>query len=185
MRRLLVVAALSSAAVAMSGCSGTQDVLDPSAIDATLPAADALTAEGDPAPAAEGVPPTIAARAPAETRLHLDPIVGAGVEAAAPLTERLAARARSRRIAVSGNADPNTTHVLKGYVSTVAEGGDTMILYVWDIYDPAGNRLHRIDGRQAATGGAGDWSAATPATMQAIADDTIDQFAAWLAGGSS
>ncbi|TIU15318.1 MAG: hypothetical protein E5W49_24025, partial [Mesorhizobium sp.] len=56
--------------------------------------------------------------------------------------------------------------------------------YVWDVYDPAGNRLHRINGQQkapSANGGEG-WAAVAPETMQAIADQTIDQFATWLGG---
>lgn len=185
MRRLPVLAALMSAAVATAGCSNTQDVLEPSAADAALRDGGGPAAEGDLGGSAEEMPAATPLPVQSATRLHFDPIVGASVDAAEPLTERLAARARSRRIAVSGNPDQGTTHVLKGYFSTIAEGRDTTIIYVWDIYDPAGNRLHRIDGRQKASGGAGDWSAATPAAMQAIADDTIDQFSAWLAGGAS
>jgi hypothetical protein len=183
MRHLPFLVGFLSAAIAIAGCSSTQDVLNPSAIAAAPPAAGALAAEGDAG--LTGAPAVEAALVPSGVRLHIDPIVGASVAAATPLTERLAARARSRRIAVAGNADPNTTHVLKGYFSAISEGRDTTIIYVWDIYDPAGNRLHRIDGRQEAAGGAGDWSAASPATMQAIADDTIDQLAAWLAGSAS
>jgi hypothetical protein len=186
MRHLPFLAALLLAAIAIAGCSSTQDVLNPSAIAAAPPAAGALAAEGDAGLAAGPVAPAAeAALVPSRTRLRFDPMVGASVAAATPLTERLAARARSRRIAVAGSDDPDTTHVLKGYFSTIAEGKNTTIIYVWDVYDPAGNRLHRIDGRQKAAGGGGDWSAATPATMQAIADDTIDQLAAWLAGRPS
>ena len=184
MKPLPVLAASMSAAIAIAGCSSTQDILEPSAIAAAPPAEGAVTAEGDLAPGAEAASAATAALAPSGTRLHFDPIVGASVQAATPLTERLAARARSRRIAVAGSGDPNTTHVLKGYFSAIAEGKNTTIIYVWDIYDPSGNRLHRINGRQKAAGGGGDWSAATPFTMQAIADDTIDQIAAWLAGRS-
>ena len=176
-------AALLLAAVAIAGCSSTQDVLNPAAIAAAPPAEGALAAEGDAGLAASpAVREAEAALVPSATRLRFDPIVGASVAAATPLTERLAARARSRRIALAGSGDAGATHVLKGYLSTIAEGRNTTIIYVWDIYDPAGNRLPRIDGQQKAAGGAGDWSAATPAAMQAIADDTIDQLASWLAG---
>ena len=83
-------------------------------------------------------------------------------------------------------ADQAATHVLKGYFSTMTEGKDTTVIYVWDIYDPAGNRLHRINGQQKApsVGATEGWPAVAPATMQAIADQTIDQFAAWLGGSA-
>jgi hypothetical protein len=74
--------------------------------------------------------------------------------------------------------------VLKGYFSTMSEGKDTTVIYVWDVYDPAGNRLHRINGQQkaASVNGGEGWAAVAPETMQAIADQTIDQFATWLGG---
>jgi len=121
-----------------------------------------------------------------KTRLQVAPIVGASVEAATPLTAELQTRARQRGITLAGSADQTATHVLKGYFSTMTEGKDTTVIYVWDVYDPAGNRLHRINGQQKApsvSGGEG-WAAVAPATMQAIADQTIDQFAAWLGGGA-
>jgi len=83
---------------------------------------------------------------------------------------------------LAGSADPSATHVLKGYFSTLSEGGETTVIYVWDVYDLAGNRLHRINGQQKAPSNGGDgWSGVQPATMQAIADVTVEQLAAWLA----
>jgi hypothetical protein len=75
--------------------------------------------------------------------------------------------------------------VLKGYFSTLTEGGQTTVIYVWDVYDPAGNRLHRINGQQKAPSGGGEgWAAVPSATMQAIADSTIDQLSSWLASST-
>lgn len=189
MKRLPVLAGSLLAAIAVSACTSTQDVLEPSAIAASPPAAGALQTEaqgGIPVQTAStgtsaALNPGIAAR----TRLRFDPIVGATVEAAAPLTERLAQRARARGISLAGSSDPATTHILKGYFSTLTEGGQTTIIYVWDVYDPAGNRLHRINGQQKAPAGTGEgWASVPPATMQAIADSTVDQLASWLASST-
>jgi hypothetical protein len=116
------------------------------------------------------------------TRLQIAPIVGAPVEAAAPLTEQLQNQARQRGITLAGSADQSATLVLKGYFSVLTEGKDATVIYVWDIYDPAGNRLHRINGQQSApaANGAEGWAGVAPATMQAIANTTIDQFSSWL-----
>ncbi|TIT76664.1 MAG: hypothetical protein E5W57_18130, partial [Mesorhizobium sp.] len=96
-------------------------------------------------------------------------------------------RARQRGVTLVGSTDQTATHVLKGYFSTMTEGKDTTVIYVWDVYDPSGNRLHRINGQQKAlsVGSAEGWSSVAPATMQAIADQTIDQFTAWLGGGGA
>lgn len=190
MKRLALLAGSLLAVIAASACSSTQDVLSPSAVAASPPAPGTLQAEtgvgavpvqNASTNASAPLNPGIAAR----TRLRFDPIVGATVEVAGPLTERLAQRARARGISLAGSADASTTHILKGYFSTLTEGGQTTVIYVWDVYDPSGNRLHRINGQQKAASGRGEgWAAVPPATMQAIADATIDQLTSWLASST-
>lgn len=188
MKRLPLLAFSLLGVLAVSACSSTQDVLEPSAIAASPPAPGVLQAEtqdGLPVQTAStnqsaAINPGIASR----TRLRFDPIVGATADVAAPLTERLAERARASGIALAGSADPSTTHVLKGYFSTLTEGGQTTVIYVWDVYDTSGNRLHRINGQQKAAGRGEGWAAVPPATLQAIADSTIDRLTAWIAGST-
>ncbi|OBQ70099.1 hypothetical protein [Mesorhizobium erdmanii] len=205
MRRSHVTTVSLLVALAVAACTNAKDVLEPSAI--TPPAASAqTTAPGStaatvpatsPAPAATtaGAPETTttpltsaqSAAVLSKTRLQIAPIVGASVEAATPLTAELQARAKQRGITLAGSQDQTATHVLKGYFSAISEGKDTTVIYVWDVYDPSGNRLHRINGQMKAPsvgkgGGADSWKDVAPATMQAIADQTIDQFAAFLGG---
>jgi hypothetical protein len=199
MRRSHVTTVSLLAALVLTACTNAKDVLEPSAI--TPPAASAQPAQplsadpggapATPAPSSPAAPappasPAQSAAALSKTRLQIAPIVGASVEAATPLTAELQTRARQRGITLAGSADQAATHVLKGYFSTMTEGKDTTVIYVWDIYDPAGNRLHRINGQQKApsVGATEGWPAVAPATMQAIADQTIDQFAAWLGGSA-
>ncbi|AZO66755.1 MAG: hypothetical protein EOS20_24760 [Mesorhizobium sp.] len=197
MRRSHVTTVSLLAALALAACTNAKDVLEPSAIapqsTQAVPAAGTAAAPqpsttaqpSAPAqPATTTVPPAKSAAVIARTRLQVAPIVGASVEAATPLTAELQTRAKQRGIILAGSAGQTPTHVLKGYFSTMSEGKDTTVIYVWDVYDPAGNRLHRINGQQKApsvNGGEG-WAAVAPETMQAIADQTIDQFATWLGG---
>jgi hypothetical protein len=203
MRRSHVTTVSLLVALALAACTNAKDVLEPSAI--TPPATSGPVAPGaqgsttatvavasPTAPAATTTTPLTSAQSAAilsKTRLQIAPIVGASVEAATPLTAELQTRARQRGITLAGSADQTATHVLKGYFSAISEGKDTTVIYVWDVYDPAGNRLHRINGQQKAastksgdSGGGDSWKGVSPATMQAIADQTIDQFAAWLGG---
>ncbi|ESX90720.1 hypothetical protein [Mesorhizobium sp. LSHC412B00] len=197
MRRSHVTTVSLLAALVLAACTNAKDVLEPSAI--TPPAASAQPAQplaapgiapaATPAPAVGATIPANPAQSAAalsKTRLQIAPIVGASVEAATPLTAELQTRAKQRGITLAGSADQAATHVLKGYFSTMTEGKDTTVIYVWDVYDPAGNRLHRINGQQKApsVNAAEGWPAVAPATMQAIADQTIDQFAAWLGGSA-
>ncbi|RWC41881.1 hypothetical protein [Mesorhizobium sp.] len=199
MRRSHVTTVSLLAALMLAACTNAKDVLEPSAIASQSTQAVPTTGTGTAAtpttpattahPSATAQPsapsqPAKSAAVIARTRLQVAPIVGASVEAATPLTAELQTRAKQRGITLAGSAGQTPTHVLKGYFSTMSEGKDTTVIYVWDVYDPAGNRLHRINGQQkapSANGGEG-WAAVAPETMQAIADQTIDQFATWLGG---
>ncbi|MEI9420938.1 hypothetical protein O7A70_07150 [Mesorhizobium sp. Cs1299R1N1] len=211
MRRSHVTTVSLLVALALAACTNAKDVLEPSAITppaaSTQPATQGISAATVPAPApstaatatttagAPAAAPVTSAQAAAilsKTRLQIAPIVGASVEAATPLTAELQTRAKQRGITLAGSQDQTATHVLKGYFSAMTEGKDTTVIYVWDVYDPSGNRLHRINGQMKApstgsgdSAGADSWKSVSPATMQAIADQTIDQFAAFLSGKAS
>jgi len=138
-------------------------------------------AVSDTASAGQTAQPTQMAAIAANARVEFAPVVGAPTDKVGPLAARLSARAAQRGIGVAAAGDPNATNVLKGYFSAFTDGGRTTVIYVWDVLDPAGNRLHRIQGQQNVTGSQGNgWNAVTPAAMEAIADRTIDDLAVWL-----
>ncbi|MCA1404756.1 hypothetical protein I6F26_09850 [Ensifer sp. IC3342] len=108
------------------------------------------------------------------------PIIGAPVEAVTPLSKQLGADARAQGLAIKGSADNTSEHILKGYFSALNDGGKTTVVYVWDILDGGGNRLHRIQGQDTVASTAAEpWSAVPPETMQAIATKTIKAYLDW------
>ena len=129
-------------------------------------------------PQGGAVVPAVATR----STIQVAPVTGSTPEAVAPLTQRLAARAQERGIALAGNGSL-PTHILRGYLSQISDANSTTVIYVWDVVDPAGARLHRIQGT-AKVKGAGGWSAVSAKTMRAIAERTIDDFASWLSAGA-
>lgn len=206
MTRITAVPAWLIAAVLIAGCTSTDtegalNLSAPSESSEPATAADAQgaggsdqqTAEagGDVPAAATATQPDQAGDAPAvaavssNARVQFAPVIGAPSASVPPLSERLSARAAERGIALVASGD-SATLLMKGYFSAIADGNATTVIYVWDVLDGSGNRLHRIQGQQKSSGGRGDgWSSVTPATMQAIADQTIDQLAAWLASRQS
>lgn len=186
MSRLPVAAMTLLASAVLSACTSTQDVLEPSAIAAQQSGAAPAGTQSPGSPGATtGQTDAAAPKGPIVTnaRIQVAPIVGASVEAATPLTERLATRARERGIYLAGSSDQTATHILKGYFSALTEGKETTVVYVWDVYDPAGTRLHRINGQQKVQISNGEgWDSVPGTAMQAVADSTIDQLASWLSG---
>jgi len=162
--------------------------LPPPGTDVARPDQPATTAV-QPAPGQLAAPAAQAPQVAAVTtpaRIEFAPVVGADSAKLQPLSARLAARAVQRGIALV-NAGGAPTHILKGYFSAFTDNRETVVIYVWDVLDTAGNRVNRIQGQQKVPAGQGQggWSAVTPAIMEAIADRTIDDLAVWLsrAGG--
>ncbi|TCM58477.1 hypothetical protein C8J36_101378 [Rhizobium sp. PP-F2F-G48] len=148
-------------------------------------AEQAETLEND-VPAVAGSPPqeeaaiAPAAKAGPVGSIRFLPIMGAPVEAIRPLSEQLGAEARSNGLIIKTAADPGSQHILKGYFSAFKDGRKTTIVYVWDVLDQAGNRLHRIQGQDSVdTKGADLWSGVPPQTMRDIASKSVGQYLAW------
>lgn len=123
--------------------------------------------------------------AAADARIQFAPVIGAPETASAPLSARLSARATERGVVLLGAGQAGATHMLKGYFSAIADGSETTVIYVWDVMDSGGNRVHRIQGQARSTSSGGGWEAVRPATMEAIADQTVDQLIVWLASARS
>lgn len=200
---ILLRSAVAAGLLVLAACTA-QDALEPSALAPRNSASGALTGDGSgTSMATTTLPPSATANlqddgtaaapksaalpAGANVSISLTPVVGMSAEAAAPLTSRLMQDAQARGIGLAGQAGGTAaTHTLKGYLSALSEGPETTVIYVWDVYDAAGNRVHRISGQQKArsAGGSG-WAAVPPQTLQAIADATVAELAAWLTARSA
>lgn len=141
------------------------------------------TAERSLAAETSGGAEEVAALPPAEKAgetIRFLPIIGAPVEAVTPLSKRLGAEARSNGLTIRSASDTSSKHILKGYFSAVNDGGGTTVVYVWDVLDGSGARLHRIQGQETVSGTASDpWSVVPSRTMEGIAQTTIRQYLDW------
>ncbi|WP_437441359.1 hypothetical protein [Shinella curvata] len=108
------------------------------------------------------------------------PIIGAPVEAVTPLSKRLGAEARSNGLTIRSASDNSSKYILKGYFSAMNDSGKTTVVYVWDVLDGQGARLHRIQGQESVSDTASDpWSAVPASTMEGIAQKTIRAYLDW------
>jgi len=116
----------------------------------------------------------------AKSTIRFLPIIGAPVQAVTPLSKELGASARNSGLTIKGSGDETAEHVLKGYLSAFADGDKVTVVYVWDVLDNAGARLHRIQGQQSVKAGGGDtWASVPPALMQQIGAATIAEYMRW------
>ncbi|QRM56270.1 hypothetical protein [Sinorhizobium sp. BG8] len=108
------------------------------------------------------------------------PIIGAPVNAVTPLSKRLGAQARASGLTIKSASDTSSKFILKGYFSAMNDNGGTTVVYVWDVLDGSGARLHRIQGQDTIARTATDpWAAVPPEVMENIAAETIREYLEW------
>ncbi len=112
-------------------------------------------------------------------------ISGAPEDVVINTTQTLAAQAKTRNLKFSTTDDNSgATYILKGYLSAVGDKQGTLLVYVWDVFDRKGTRLHRISGQEHGSGTTVDpWSGISAGTVSSAARDTIDDLVAWAGSG--
>lgn len=126
--------------------------------------------------------PEVAALAPAAAAgtIRFLPIIGAPVQSITPLSRQLGAEARGKGLTIKSASDPASEHILKGYFSAFGDGGTVTVVYVWDVLDSGGNRLHRIQGEEKVPSAATDpWAGVPASLMQQIGTKTIAEYTSW------
>ena len=126
--------------------------------------------------------PDVAALAPAGAAgtIRFLPIIGAPVQSITPLSRQLGAEARGKGLTIKSASDPASEHILKGYFSAFGDGSTVTIVYVWDVLDSSGNRLHRIQGEEKVQSAATDpWAGVPASLMQQIGTKTIAEYTSW------
>ncbi|PRD45271.1 hypothetical protein C5748_03435 [Phyllobacterium phragmitis] len=172
---------------ALAGCNSTEATLSvPNSSGTAAAAASTGQAAGLTTNQPSTTQPGMASQTAGTLRLdklQIAPIVGAPVSVVTPLSRRLAADAKASGVMLAGASETGQAYVMKGYFSALPEGAQTTIVYVWDILDPSGNRLHRIQGQEKVAGSAlqEPWSVVPASAMEAIAARTMQEYAAWLA----
>ncbi|MGV2018564.1 hypothetical protein [Agrobacterium sp. 22-223-1] len=134
-------------------------------------------AAAQPAPAQQ-----TASLAPASSAnsIRFLPIIGAPVQAVTPLSRQLGAEARAKGLTIRASNDNSAENILKGYFSAFADGAKVNVVYVWDILDANGVRLHRLQGQETvAAKGSDPWAAVTDRVMQDIAAKTLNDYSLW------
>lgn len=168
---------LQGQADALARNNGTQSAAEADAQLARTTAQRSLAAETSGG--AEELAALPSAKAGSDTIRFL-PIIGAPVEAVTPLSKRLGAEARSGGLTIRSASDNSTKYILKGYFSAMNDNGKTTVVYVWDVLDSGGARLHRIQGQETVSGTASDpWTVVPARTMEGIAQKTIRQYLDW------
>lgn len=164
-RHLNILVVLSFMTGTLLGCNSTESVLQPipTATTTTTPEVNAVTQ-----PVNDGI------------LVSFLPVTGAPADKLSVLSQTLAQKTKENGITIVSTSNAEAQYKLKGFLSAFSDEANTTVVYVWDILDPAGARLYRIQGQKDTTGaGADPWQFVTPTLMQEIASESIANFINW------
>lgn len=109
------------------------------------------------------------------------PVTGAPQSAVTNLATSMRAAAKSESVPVVASLDRGANFQIKGYFSALNDGTGTILVYVWDVLDQSGTRVHRISGQERGSRSAGDpWSAITPEILERVAWTTMNGLRTWI-----
>ncbi len=134
-------------------------------------------------PAAGGGGPSVAAPVKgAAAKFSFAPIDGVPVPVLQAMSNALNQQAVGQRVNVGPATDPGAVYTVRGYLSAVAEGPNAKLVYVWDVVDRQGTRLHRVTGQELGGGYRNNdpWTGIGAANINDAARKTMEALAAWV-----
>lgn len=109
------------------------------------------------------------------------PFEGAPQTKTASLNRLLNSSAQTNGLTILPSTRTGAKYKVKGYFSALNDGNGTMLVYVWDVVDGTGKRLHRINGRErTGTTRTDPWQAITDKEMQRVASATTSRLKSWV-----
>lgn len=137
--------------------------------------ADALNRQAEPAP------PATTAAIPQLPPVAFLPVTGAPQSAVTDLARSMRSAAEANSVPVVVSTEQGARYQIKGYFSALKDGNETVLVYVWDVLDANGNRIHRISGQERGSGSSGDpWTGITASVIDSVARTTMAGLRSWI-----
>lgn len=119
----------------------------------------------------------------ATAKFSFAPVTGAPGNVLSNLSAQLGQEAVAQNVALVPSGDPQANYVIKGYLSAVGDPSGTILVYVWDVFDASGRRVHRISGQETSSNGSQDpWLGVDGETVSNVARRTVASLVAWGSG---
>ena len=109
------------------------------------------------------------------------PFEGAPQSKASSLTRSLKSSGQANGLAILPATRAGAKYRVKGYFSALNDGNGTLLVYVWDVVDGSGKRVHRINGRErTGTTKTDPWQAITNVEIERVAKATTSRLKTWV-----
>ncbi len=109
------------------------------------------------------------------------PVTGAPQSTVGSLSGAIRKAAQDSSIGIVPSSE-QAKYEVKGYFSALDDGNGTLLVYVWDVLDKSGKRVHRISGQERTSSKSADpWSAVSQKEIDRVANNTMGSLKSWLA----
>lgn len=144
--------------------------------------ANALAAEpAQSSTPAEQLAGTQTAALPTGQSVQFLKLEGMPQSAASTLSNSLGATAQSHGLNLLSPTQAGAAYRIQGYFSALSDGSGTLLVYVWDVLDASGKRVHRINGQErSGSTNVDPWQSITDDELRRVADRTTVQLKSWV-----
>ncbi len=122
--------------------------------------------------------------APDKTRgvvLSFLPFSGVPVNTADAIYKTVRSRATVENVTLALRLDEPATYRIRTYINAVGGSDSSTFVFIVEIYDTAGKRVHRFVGQEYGPGASGDpWSGIDTPTIKHIGERMLDGVKSWL-----
>ena len=109
------------------------------------------------------------------------PVEGAPQTAITSLSKSIRTSAQQYGLTVLPATQTGAKYQVKGYFSALNDGSSTLLVYVWDVLDQSGKRVHRINGQErSGSSSSNPWLAIEDEELSRVADRTTARLKSWV-----
>ena len=108
------------------------------------------------------------------------PVTGAPQPAVQGLATAMRQAAKANGVPVVVSVNNGARYQVKGYFSALNDSSGSVIVYVWDVLDAKGVRVHRISGQERGGKSSGDpWNGISQDVLTRVATTTMRSLRQW------
>ncbi len=148
----------------------------------TTPNSNALAAQQipPPNPAIDETSQQTASLAPTASVSFL-PVLGPPQSAVSKLSSAIKSSAKTNSVTLVSGAQRGAKYQIKGYFSALDDGSGTRFIYIWDVLNAQGKKIHRISGEERTNTRSSDpWQSVGSDMINKVVDRTMQDLRGWM-----
>lgn len=109
------------------------------------------------------------------------PVLGPPQSAISQLSSSIRNSAQGNSVTIIPKGQTGATYQVKGYFSALDDGTGTRLIFIWDVLDRNGRKIHRISGEERTSSrNANPWSAIDSGMITNIVERTMQNLRGWM-----